>query len=313
MLSRIANSLFWMGRYLERAQHTARYVHVHYFSALDAPILSRKEIVMDSINKMTGLSYEYEDQGRNMDDKEIIYRIALDETNAVSIKTSIFNARENARGARDILSSELWESINKFYHNVNSYSDKTMTEEEILTFTEMVVDNCSVVNGYIDHSLLHNHTWSMIQLGIRIEAAGQLLRILIAKISDVKKAEREKMGKAIETYQCITLLKSAEAFDMSRIHYKAVPNLKDSLEFLLLNKDFPRSIIYNLEEINKSLNKIKEFKEEDKGSPEFFIGKLCAVVNYLTIEEIEKDIFNFLEKTLDDVYKLGSMVEKRIS
>lgn len=302
-----------MGRYLERAQHTARYVHVHYFSALDAPILSRKEIVMDSINKMTGLSYEYEDKGVDLTDKEIIYRIALDESNPVSIKTCIFNARENARGARDILSSELWESINKFYHHVNLYSDKQMTEEDILSFTEMVVDNCAIVNGYIDHSLLHNHTWSMIQLGIRIEAAGQLLRILIAKVDDIHKAEKQKLGKAIETYQCITLLKSSEAFDMSRIHFKSVPNVTDTLEFLLLNKDFPRSIIYNLEEIHKSLMKIKEGKADDKGSVEFYIGKLCAHFNFMTIEEIEKEILSFLEKTLDEVYMLGSMVEKRIS
>lgn len=302
-----------MGRYLERAQHTARYVHAHYFSALDAPILSRKEIVMDSINKMTGLSYEYDDKGKNLTDAEIIYRIALDESNAVSIKTSIFNARENARGARDILSSELWESINRFYHNVNSYHKKEMTEEDILSFTEMVVDNCSIVNGYIDHSLLHNHTWSMIQLGIRIEAAGQLNRILIAKVDDIEKAKKQKLGKAIETYQCITLLKSAEAFDMSRVHYKAVPNLKDTLEFLILNKEFPRSIIYNLKEINKSLQKIKELKEDKKDSPEFFIGKLYSEFNFLTIEEVEGEITEFLEKTLDKVYLLGKMVEKRIS
>src|SRR5690606_24802536 len=154
----------------------------------------------------------------------------------VSIKTCIFNARENARGARDILSSELWESINKFYHHVNLYSDKQMTEEDILSSTEMVVDNCAIVNGYIDHSLLHNHTWSMIQLVIRIEAARHLLRVLIAKVDDIHKAEYQKLGKAIDTYQCITLVKSSEGCDMSRIDFKSVPNVTDTLEFRLLNK-----------------------------------------------------------------------------
>jgi uncharacterized alpha-E superfamily protein len=313
MLSRIANSLFWMGRYLERAQHTARYVHVHYFSALDAPILSRKEYILDSLVTMTGLSYEFgEDKVRKLKDQEIIYRVALDELNPVSIKTSIFNARENARGARDILSSELWESINKFYHCVNAYSGKTLTEEEILSFTEMVVDNCAIVNGYIHHSLVHNDTWSMINLGIHTEAAGQLTRILISKVTDIIKAEKLKLGKAIETYHCITLLKSVEAFDMSRVHYKAVPNLTDTLEFLILNKDFPRSISYNVMEVNRCLDKIKIEKSE-KGSPEFFAGKLSSGYNFLTIEEIESDILKFLEKSLDEVYELGNLLEKRIS
>jgi uncharacterized alpha-E superfamily protein len=313
MLSRIANSLLWMGRYLERAQHTARYMHVHYFSALDAPILSRKEFVVGSIADMSGLSYGNEDTEINMTDEEFIYSMALDESNPVSIKSAVIQARENARGARDILSSELWESINKFYHNVNSYSGKSLKEEDILSFTEMVVDHCAIVNGYIDHSLLHDDTWSLIQLGKHTEAAGQLTRILISKVTDYKRAEKLKLGKAIETYQCITLLKSTEAFDMSRVHYKAVPNLKDSLEFLILNKDFPRSIIYNMQKVNKCLRKVKMLKGEEKDSPEFLAGKLNASYSFLTIEEIETDIIPFLEKTLEELYKLGGLIEKRVS
>ncbi len=313
MLSRIANSLLWMGRYIERAQHTARYVHVHCFTALDAPILSRKDFVLNSISTMTGLSYEYSSSELDLKDEELIYRITLDESNPVSIKSAVFRARENARGARDILSSELWESINKFYHNVNNYSDRLLNEEAILSFTEMVVDNCAIVNGYIDNSLLHDDTWSLIQLGIHTEAAGQITRVLISKITDIQNAKKDKLGKAIETYQCITMLKSVEAFDMSRIYYKVVPNLKDSLEFLILNKDFPRSLIFNLQEINRCLNKIRIIKGEVKGSPEFFAGKLNATFSFLTIEEIEKDILSFLEKTLDDLYKLGALIEKRMS
>jgi uncharacterized alpha-E superfamily protein len=313
MLSRIANSLLWMGRYLERAQHTARYMHVNYFSALDAPILSRKDFVVGSIADMTGLSYGNEEKELKMTDEEFIYSIALDETNPVSIKSAVVQARENARGARDILSSELWGAINKFYHDVNSYSGKTLQEEEILSFTEMVVNHCSIVNGYIDHSLLHDDTWALSQLGKHTEATGQLTRILISKITDYQRAEKLKLGLAIETYLCVTLLKSAEAFDMSRVHYKAVPNLKDSLEFLLLNKDFPRSIIYNMEKIYKCLNKIKIIKGDEKGSPEFFAGKLNARYSFLTVEEIDEDIIQFLENTLQDIYKLGAMIEEKIS
>src|SRR6478609_7316508 len=116
MLSRIANSLLWMGRYLERAQHTSRYITVHYFGSLDAPVVSRKEFVIDSICDMTGVEHELHG---DLEDNTIIYKIMMDELNPVSIKSCIINARENARGARDVLSSELWEAINKFYHSVN--------------------------------------------------------------------------------------------------------------------------------------------------------------------------------------------------
>ena len=313
MLSRIANNLFWMVRYLERALHTARYVNVHYFSTLDAPLLSRKEFVLDSISSMTGLAYEYEDKGEDLDDEELVYRITMDENNPVSIKTAIFCARENARGARDTISSELWESVNKFYHSVNAYNHTNLNHEQVLGYTDMVVDQCLIVQGYISHTLLHNDIWSLVQLGMSIEAAGQLTRILIAKAKDILRVENQNLGKPVETYQCITLLKSAEAFDMSRIFYKNVPNLTDTLEFLILNKDFPRSLIYNLEAVSTCLNKIKMIKGNEKGSPEFFAGKMNATFSYLTVEDIEEDILPFLEKTLDDVYKLGELIIRRLS
>lgn len=307
MLSRIANSLLWMGRYLERAEHTARYLHTHYFSALDAPTLSRKDFILNSVSSMTGLKYEFPEENA-LKDSELIYMITLDESNPVSIMYSICKARENARGARDILSSELWESVNKFYHQVMEFQDMVLTEETILSFTEMVVDNCAIVNGYIHKSLIHDNTFYMIKLGMHIEAAGQISRILISKVEDIQNAEDLNLGKTIEDYQCVTLLKSVEAFDMSRQYYRAVPNLRDSLEFLLLNGDFPRSVSYNLAEVKKCLSKIKLDELEVNEGSEFFAGKLHANFAFLTIDEIQGDIKKFLEKTLNDIYKLGSLV-----
>src|SRR5690606_33605092 len=104
---------------LERAEHTARYTKVHYFSSLDAPLALRKEYVLESILNMTGILEEYKVKNPVLIDEEVLYTISLDESKAVSIKSSINSARENARGARDSISSELWESINKFYHYVN--------------------------------------------------------------------------------------------------------------------------------------------------------------------------------------------------
>lgn len=313
MLSRIANSLFWMGRYLERAEHAARYINVQYFSTLDAPNLSKKEFVLDSITSMTGLTLNPEERLRDYKEQKLIYRIALDDQNAVSIKSNIFRARENARGARDILSSELWESVNQFFHTVNMYSSRKLTEEDILSFTEMVMENCAIVNSYIDHSLLHDDTWSLIQLGIHTETAGQITRILMSKVHDMQKVGELKLGKAMETYQCVTLLKSAEAFDMSRTHYKVVPNLRNTLEFLMLNRLFPRSILFNLEAIKHHLNNISHKGHESKDSAEFFSGKLCAQYSFLTIEEVEANVFPFLAKTLGDIYRLGNLLENRIS
>jgi uncharacterized alpha-E superfamily protein len=313
MLSRIANSLFWMGRYLERAQHAARYMHVHYYTALDTPLLSRKEFIVDSIISMSGIPIP-STNGDVVTEKEILFTLTMDETNPVSIQNCIYKARENARGARDILSSGVWESINKFYHCVNTFSvEKKMTQEEVLMFTEMVVNNNAIVNGYIHQSLLHNNTWSLIQLGIRIESACQMTRVLLSKINDIQKVKKLNLGKNLEDFQNIALLNSAEAFDMSKIYYKTVPNLRDTLEFLILNREFPRSISFNLNQIYEHLLKIEDRNNETSEAASHYAGKLNASLNFTRITEIEDNIYPFLAKTLGDLYRLADLIEKRIS
>lgn len=311
MLSRIANSLFWMGRYLERAEHTARYAKVHYYSSLDAPLSQKKEFVLESILNMTGLFDQYKRNRETLIDDEVVNLICIDESNPLSIKNALNNARENARGARDCISSELWESINKFYHMVNAFTKDDLLREGIYNFSDRVMENCSIVNSKIDNTLLHNEVWSLIHLGIHIERASQIARILIAKVYDIAKAENQKLGKAAENYQCIMLLKSAEAFDMSRTYYKSSPNLKDTIEFLILNGDFPRSICYNLSEISKCLHKISTSKLDERDSLEFYVGKIQSAYSYLTVEEIEDDVLIFLRDTLSKIYTIGEMLEKK--
>ena len=310
MLSRIANSLFWMGRYLERIEHISRYTKVHYYSSLDAPLAQKKEFVLESILNMMGLLHDYKQNKPDLIDEEVVYFITIDESNPLSIKAALNNARENARGARDSISSELWESINKFYHFVNSVSKSDLERQGVFSFTEKIMENCYIVNGNIDNTLLHNEVWSLIHLGIHIERASQITRILISKVEDITKSENLKLSKAVENYQGITLLKSTEAFDMSRTYYKAVPNLKDTLEFLLLNRDFPRSISFNINEIRKCLSKISQMKSFDTDTLEFYVGKICSAYNYTTIQEIEVDPINFLRDTLNKIYNIGDKLEK---
>ena len=311
MLSRIANSLYWMGRYLERTEHTARYIKVHYYSALDAPLASKQDFIFESILTMLGLDEEYKKSKNIFNEDKINFLIALDEKNPVSIRSNINIARENARGVRDSISSELWEAVNKFYHYVNNCSEKELKKEGIYGFTGKVLENCAIVNGYIDNSLLHDVTWSLIKLGINIERASQITRILYSKVNDVKKIEKQKLGKSIETYQCVTMLKSTEAFDMSRIYYRAVPNMKEALEFLILNSEFPKSLSYNLRHINIGINKISPLKAVDPGTLEFHIGKLYSYYNYMTIEEVEKDTIGFLEHTLDEMNTIAGLIEEK--
>lgn len=310
MLSRIGNSLFWMGRYLERAEHLARYLHVHYYAALDAPLAQKQEFTYDSILRLLGVHEEHKRNHKKFTEDAFDYYIALDEHNLSSIRSSVNLARENARGARDSISSELWGAINKFYHYVNALNEQSLKKEGISLFSEKVMEYCAIVNAHSDNSLTHDETWSLIRLGSHTERASQIARILYAKIIDIQKTQKQKLGKSIESYQCVTLLKSAEAFDMSRIYYRQVPGTREALEFLILNRSFPRSITYNLRHIKNGITRLSRVKNVESGSLEFAMGKLYNRYDYMTIEEVLEDVPGFLEKTLEEIYSIAARFEK---
>ncbi|MBC7387792.1 MAG: alpha-E domain-containing protein [Opitutaceae bacterium] len=309
MLSRIANSLFWMGRYIERAEHMARYTRVQYFSALDAPIAQKKEMVLESILSMAGLDDIYKKTHDKLVDEEVLTFLTTDLNHPFSIISNISFGRENARGARDTLSSELWESINKYYHAVNDFSMNSNIDEDIYDFSMLIMDNSAIVKGYIDNTLFRNLEWSIINLGIHLERAIQITRILISKLEDIERIEKSLINTSVENYQWATLLKSCESFDMLRRHYKTSPSRKNCIEFLLLNKFFPKSLYFNLSEVQRHMQILALHNSGDKGTIEFNIGKLTATFQYLQYSEIENRTSEFLNETIDKLYKIGERLD----
>lgn len=311
MLSRIANSLFWMGRYIERAEHMARYTKVQYISSLDAPLVQSKDFVLESILNMTGTYQSYFNTHSQLLEEEVLNYVTLDDTNSSSITSCIGYIRENARGARDSISTELWEVINKFYHNTNSYTPDKLQNVGIHYFSQSVESSIAVVNGYIDNTLMRNGVWFLLTLGMHIERAIQVAQILLTKIHDIEKIEPAKLGGSVENYQWTTLLKSAEAFDMHKRVYTKNPSRQNTLEFLLFNPTFPKSIAFNLASVKKNIEDIAFHEQQGKGSINFIAGKLASEFQYMTIEEIDSSATEFLNKTLDRLYELTELLESK--
>lgn len=311
MLSRIGNSLFWMGRYIERAEHLARYTKVQYVSSLDAPLAQSKEFVLESILNMGGVTSNYYEQYTQLTEEEVLYFVTLDEKNPFSIQSDIAYIRENARGARDTISMELWEAANQFYHSVNNYTANKLYNEGIHSFSRQVEENTSVLKAYIDNTLIRNEVWMLISLGMHMERAIQVARILITKVKDIEKIEPAKLGGPVENYQWTTLLKSAESFDMNKRHYKSNPNRRNTLEFLIFNPLFPKSIAYNLTFMQKAIHDIAFHEEKGKGSIDFMAGKLATQFQFLTIEEVEDHIIEFLNGTLNKISDITRLLQEK--
>ncbi|QLE02943.1 alpha-E domain-containing protein [Galbibacter sp. BG1] len=308
MLARVANNLFWMGRYIERTEHTARYLNVNYFSSLDAPneISQSRQFVLHSMLNMAG--DDAADENVTLDEKEVLYDISLNREKHYSVISSVMFARENANSARDLISTELYEAINKFYHFVLNYSPDFLAEKGLYDFTVNVTEMTAILKTKIKGTLLHDEIYAIIMLGVNLERAIQIIRIINAKYDDALKAKDES-AHITNSYEWITLLKCAESYDMMRRFYKKTPNSINTLEFLILNPHCPRSVMNSLNEVYDHIQVLDQNKYINKNSTTFLVGKIRAEYEFKVIEEIEGKLKPFIENILTQLVSISTKME----
>lgn len=307
MLSRVGNSLYWAGRYLERSDHTARYLNVNYFSSLDAPniVSQSREFVMESILFMVEGEFE-----TGINEEEALFRVGLDRDNSQSLISTVANARQNAHGTRHLLSPELWEAINKYYHFVQNYPPEVFVKTGLYDMTTKMNEMCSIIREKIIRTLLRDEVWALLMLGVFMERALQTVRMINAKLYDVNKITRQNPEISDLTYEWATLLKCAEAFDMSKKHYKRMPDMASTIAFLVLNEKNPKSVISSLKKVREYIYRISNKRTYVPGSVEFRAGKLLAHFQFYTYEDIRSDLIGFLGKTQRDLYEVAEFFER---
>ncbi|WP_445382307.1 alpha-E domain-containing protein [Robiginitalea sp. IMCC43444] len=309
MLARVADNLFWMGRYLERAEHMARFINVNYFSSLDAPneLSQSRQFVLSSMLQMMGDP----DAGKtNLQENKVLHKIGFSKENPISIYNTITYARENANSARDLISTELYESINKFYHFVSDYPENKFVKTGLFDFTMQVTEMTAILRGKIRATLLHDSIYAIIMMGVNIERAFQITRIINAKYNDAKKSQGSYGDRFSNSYEWTTLLKCAESYDMFRRLYKKAPTSISTLEFLILNPDCPRSVMNSLNQVYKHICVLDTTHRHPKDSTAFLVGKVRAEYQYKIVEDIEKDIQAFIDHILSELANIGNYMEK---
>jgi uncharacterized alpha-E superfamily protein len=243
-------------------------------------------------------------------EEEVLVGVALDEKNPVSILSSAYYGRENARCVRDSISNELWEAMNNYYLFISGYPVDVYKTRGLYDFTTNVITHCSIVRGKIENTLMQDVAWRFIQLGMHLERATQVTRILLSKIRDINMLNNLKLGDSLELQQWNILLDCLEAKDMCRKLYNALPNRLNTLDFLLLNPEFPRSVSFNLTNMHELLKDISLKKQFNKTSLEYKVGKDINHFKYLEIDEVYVNIVPFLEETLQKIHSFGNLIVK---
>jgi uncharacterized alpha-E superfamily protein len=297
MLSRVANSIYWMNRYIERAENYARFMDVNFNLSLELPNSRTdhwKPVVITTGDWELFVSL-YEKPAKN----NVIYFLGFDPSNPNSIYNCITNARENARAVRPEITREVWEQINYLYYFVkDGLEKKRWQKKDPRDFFTEVKKGCQLLYGIFDSTISRRDGWHFGKIGQLIERADKTSRVLDVKYHILLPAA-EAVGSPVDLIQWSALLKSVSAYDMYRkMHGKLTPiNISD---FLVLDKVFPRSMLRCLMHAESSLQMITGSKEGYANNAEKQLGILRSKLGYADIH----DIFGKgLHEYLDDFQK----------
>jgi uncharacterized alpha-E superfamily protein len=283
MLSRVADSLYWMSRYLERVEHTARVLDVNLNQMLDQTPGSadkRWDRVQTSLRAAM--------PGRTAHDSANMMRaLTFDQSNKASIISEIAVARENAQQVREQISSEMWQQLNQLYLHVKRTSKSRVWRTQPHRFFQEVKEGAHLFQGITDSTMTHDEGWRFIQVGRSIERAGAIAILLDAHYQDAA---------SLDYLAWVGLLRSCTAFEAYCKIYTAVIHPEYVAEFLLLNSQFPHSVSFSANMLQVELQAIAQTAGMPTGGrAERLAGRLRALLDYGQVDEIMSDMHGYLE------------------
>ena len=307
MLARVANSLFWIGRYIERSEHLARYLKVEYLSLMDTPMMQNKPFIYRSILMMYGIDFDPEGP---IEEETVLFKVGKDTSIPNSLLSTVYAARENARSVRYTISTELWEVINQYYLFVKDYPEADYKTRGLYDFTVQAAKHCALIRSYLDHTLVHDDIWVFIEMGIYLERSAQIIRILRSKLNDISILTEYGANIPLRRYQLTITLKVLEALDMHRRIFQKNQTEASVCAFLLSNPNFPRSMAYSLKRVQDLLGMLS-FPADPHEPLMFQAGKLACHFRFLEVEEALAEGNAFFDRASAQIFSLNDLIEQK--
>ena len=293
MLSRVAASVYWMSRNVERAENVARFLEVNMNLMLDAPDSADQQWL--PLVFTSGDHEDFEKRYGKDSQAQVVQFLAFDTENPNSIHSCLRSARESARSVREIISSTMWRTLNEFYLLVKDAAEHSEEIESLGDFFTLVRRSSNMFIGAMDSTMIQSEAWHFGFLGRMLERADKTSRILDVKYYILHKSLSD-IGAAVDDIQWAAVLRSASAFEMYRKRRGRI-SPKGIVEFLLLDHEFPRAIRFCLDAAKDSLQKISgSHSGSGWNEPERLLGQLCSDLSYTGVDEI---IANGLHEYVD--------------
>ncbi|MDP5169019.1 MAG: alpha-E domain-containing protein [Bacteroidia bacterium] len=307
MLSRVADSIYWMHRYIERAESYARFLTVNFNLALDLPPSMQEQweplLIITNDRDAYRLHYEKSDKAH------VIDFMTFDSRNPNSILSSLNFARENARTVRENISVEMWEQVNKMYLMMKESSlGSDALREDPRGFYKEIINGCQLFMGITASTISRTDAWHFGRMGTFLERADKTSRLLDVKYHILLPTAGE-VGTPIDLIQWAALLKSVSAYSIYRKEYGPITP-GQVIEFLVLGRNFPRSIFFC---VNTSLESLKEVSGVANGrkynQAEKLLGAMRSKVEYREISEIiETGVHEYLDVIQVEINQVSNAI-----
>lgn len=306
MLSRVANSVYWLSRYVERAENVARFIDVNYNLTLgETDTLANQ---WAPLVYTTGDQIPYEERYGEPTQENVLKFLSFDEQNPNSIITCVSLARENARTIREIIPTVVWEQLNQFYFMVRSAAGNPSVLDQPQEFCERVRLASHLLVGATDATMSHGEGWHFSRAGRLIERADKTSRIVDVQYYILLPDARD-VGSALDVVRWSALLRSASALAMYRRQYGKITPSRVA-DFLILDTQFPRAMHFCLRKAQESLRYITGSTPGTfQNLAEQRMGLLCSNMDYTSIDDI---IELGLHQYIDDFQQQLNQVGKAI-
>jgi len=307
MLSRVADSIYWMSRYVERVENLARFVEVTFTVMLDLP--GRENEQWLPLISTTGDSEWFAEHYGIANRENVVKFLTFDMEYSGSILASLRAARENARSVRDAIPSEVWELLNQFYYRVKDASkDFSSVLQSPLEFYNDIKWSSHLFKGTLDASMSHEEGWHFAQLGRYLERADKTTRMvdvqyyrLLPNVHDI--------GTPLDDLQWSALLHSVSGFEMYRKRYHQITPQR-VVNFLILDRFFPRAVMHCIDSANLSLHAISGSSVDSFCNlAEQRMGRLRNELAFMQTEEIiSQGLHDFVDSLQTKMNRIGDAI-----
>lgn len=305
MLSRVADSLYWMSRYMERTDSILRMLKINYASSQDSP----EEFSWRPVLRIFGSLEEEDISALDDNSRKVLQYMVLDRENPNSVFNMVTLARENARGVQDHISVELWKCLNEFYHVVRG--DRllyALQHGDPITVLDTLIRECMLYFGVTDITMFRGEGLCFMNVGKFMERAIQSAEILDVKLSDLS----YDLDKPKDTAYWKYLLMSISGYSLYLKKYQSGFEARNIIDQVLFNADFPRSVLYSLNHLHRYFERLRSEKNTEGFSKvHFSIGKLRSKVQYSNVQSVSNiGLHDYLKEITIDIDDIGSTLSQ---